>query len=674
MFKKLLAGATTLLLALGVVALSTSPALAGEKLHNGEKVTICHSPSSASNPWVKESPNVNSMKDDGHIDPSVDDTHADDIIPPFWYDVHDSGSDWHEEYYPGKNLSTNFGGYTGAEILANGCNVPTSAAVTGVGSPETCSAAAVVPGSITLTVKIAGATVSLPAAGLTVKVTGPGFPVATTVTSTVLSGLANGDYTFTVTSDASHKLTTATPFTVTVGDSGPCVVDDDDVSVTAVPDPEVCDDGDVIGGSITLTVKIGGGAVSIPASGVTITVSGPGFAANTPVTSGVLNDLADGVYTFNVSVGSGLALTTPAEFTATVGDSGDCALTPVSLTATPSPEVCDTQNPGAVTGGTIALVLKVDGSVVSIPASGVTITISGPGFAGATPVTSDTVTGLADGLYSFHVEVGSGKMLTSAADFDSLVGDSGPCTVVDDADVSVTAIPADESCDVINGDVLPGSIALKVKVDGVAITLPATGVTVKVEGPGYAVPTTLTGTSLTGLANGTYTFTVTVGSGNVLVTTSPFDAEVGDFDIFDCLQLVDHPLVIPDVDYVEPTCSADGSYTLSNDQTIPSDLVQAVSWTVNGTPKLESTYPAVAGSTVHIVADANGPDYGFDTGNTIETITFDHTFSTPAVCDLTTLAITGQDPAPFLAMAGFLGLLGVGLVRASNRIARRMES
>lgn len=668
MFKKLLAGAATLLLALGGVALTTAPASA-----NDHKVDICHYDQSGK--WESISVAAASLSGTGHIDPSTNDDHANDIVPPF-DDYLGKNYNGTSDNVPGYPAVDPFNGYTGAEILANGCKLPTSAAVTGKGSPETCSESSVVPGSITLTVKIDGVTVTLPTAGLTIKVTGPGYPVATTVTSTLLTGLADGTYTFTVSSDASHKLTTTSPFTVTVGASGPCVVDEDDVAVTATPSPEYCDGGQVGLGSITLTVLVGGDPVTLPASGVIVTVSGPGFSANTPVGSNLLSGLANGIYTFNVSVGTDFVLITPVDFTAEVDDSGNCTLPQVSLAAVPSPEVCNTvaaENTGTVTGGSIALTLTIDDLGVAIPASGVTITILGPGFAAPTAVTSSSITGLADGLYTFHIEVGEGLTVLDA-DIDATVGDSGPCTVVENADVEVTATPVNETCNTLEGEVVPGSIEVTVKVDGVTIALPATGVTVKVEGPSYLVQTTLTDTSLTGLEDGTYTFTVQVGAGNVLVTTSPFYKEVGDFDIFKCFQLEDHPLVIPDVDYVEPTCSTGGSYTLSNDQTLPSDPIQAVSWTVGGVPKLEGTYPAVAGSSVHIVADANGPDYGFDAGDSVETIVFDHTFTTSRACDLTTLALTGQDPSPFLAMAGFLGLLGVGLVRAGNRSVRRSAS
>ena len=579
MLKRILAGVTTLALALGMVALASVPASAAPKggpIHNGEKVTICHSPSSATNPWVVETPSVNSMKDPtaGHLDPSTTDTHADDIIPAFWYDVHD-GPDWSEAYFPGKNLTTVFNGYTGAQILANDCKIPTptpvAVSVSGSGSPETCSTGQVVGGSILLTVVVGGAPVTLPAAGVTVTVTGPGYAGAP-VTSNTLTALADGVYTFQVSVGSGKTLSTPASFSVTVGDSGSCVViDDDPVTVAAQPSPEVCDDGDVVGGSIALTVTIDGVPTAIPATGVVVTVQGPGFAVPTTVTSGTLNDLADGVYTFTVTVGAGLKLTSPAEFSSTVADSGDCTLPPT---------------------------------------------------------------------------------------------------------VAVTGTPVDESCNVIDGVVVPGSITLTVVVDGTPVTLPADGVTITVDGPGHPAGTPVTSNTVSGLADGTYTFTVVVDGAHTLTTTSPFSRTVGDFDTFDCLQLVDHPLVVPSVTFTEPTCAVPtGSYALSNDQTLPGALVPAVFWTVDGVANVaEGSYSAPAGSTVKISVAANGPDYGFSVPSPI--VYPDHTFADAPVCgDLTTLALTGQEqPAPLLVLAGFLGLLGIALARAGVRVGRRTES
>jgi hypothetical protein len=80
------------------------------------KITICHATSSKTNPFVYESPSA-----DGVL--SAHAHHPDDIIPPF--EVVEPGK---TTIYPGKNMGTVYGGgFTGAELLANGCRPPTGA-------------------------------------------------------------------------------------------------------------------------------------------------------------------------------------------------------------------------------------------------------------------------------------------------------------------------------------------------------------------------------------------------------------------------------------------------------------------------------------------------------------------------------------------------------------------
>jgi len=70
---------------------------------------------------------------------------------------------------------------------------------------------------------------------------------------------------------------------------------------------------------------------------------------------------------------------------------------------------------------------------------------------------------------------------------------------------------------------------------------------------------------------------------------------------------------------------------------------------------------------VKIIATANGPDWGF-TGDLDGILEFEHTFAAAPDCgELTTLALTGQSGSPALAAAGFLGLLGVALIRSARR-------
>jgi hypothetical protein len=77
------------------------------------KITICHATASHTNPFVPLSPNA-----DGVL--SAHAHHPGDIIPPF--EVVEHGT---TIVYPGKNMDAHYGsGFTGAELLANGCRLP----------------------------------------------------------------------------------------------------------------------------------------------------------------------------------------------------------------------------------------------------------------------------------------------------------------------------------------------------------------------------------------------------------------------------------------------------------------------------------------------------------------------------------------------------------------------
>lgn len=80
------------------------------------QVTLCHAtpPATAKNGWNELTISADAVFKQGH------DNHAADIIPAFVY-TNQSGSD---VTYPGKNLTTKWSGYTGQQILNNGCALP----------------------------------------------------------------------------------------------------------------------------------------------------------------------------------------------------------------------------------------------------------------------------------------------------------------------------------------------------------------------------------------------------------------------------------------------------------------------------------------------------------------------------------------------------------------------
>jgi hypothetical protein len=127
--------------------------------HNG--ITICHATGNEKDPFHEETVDADSiLNEHGHAG------HPDDIIPPF--EVIENGV---TERYPGQNMDTIYGdGFTGAEVLANHCQIPTS-------NGEITSSTETITNTITETTT---ETVTLP--GTTIAV--PGKPTTTEITVT----------------------------------------------------------------------------------------------------------------------------------------------------------------------------------------------------------------------------------------------------------------------------------------------------------------------------------------------------------------------------------------------------------------------------------------------------------------------------------------------------------
>ena len=137
----------------------------------------------------------------------------------------------------------------------------------------------------------------------------------------------------------------------------------------------------------------------------------------------------------------------------------------------------------------------------------------------------------------------------------------------------------------------------------------------------------------------------------------PFEETVHDGE---CLPT--HPLLIPLVASHQIGCFTAGSYTLRNDL----DDDDAVIWEVNGSRVAPDTYTITGTGVVTITATPNAPDYGFVDGvQTSWTIDF----RKPSVCDLETLALTGQNPTGMLLAAD--GLVVAGLAMFALRSVRR---
>src|SRR5262245_7135236 len=125
----------------------------GSSSKQSVKITLCHSGSGKN--FTKISP-ANFGALDGHVK-----NHDDDIIPPFAI-VNEMGT---EISFPGRNMYTIYGdGFTGAEVLANGCDIPEGGAVTQTETSETTT-------TVPVTVTTPETTVTVPEKPTTTQVT-----------------------------------------------------------------------------------------------------------------------------------------------------------------------------------------------------------------------------------------------------------------------------------------------------------------------------------------------------------------------------------------------------------------------------------------------------------------------------------------------------------------------
>jgi hypothetical protein len=139
------------------------------------EIAICHSGNGKNFEYI--TPDASGILD-GHAQ------HPDDIIPPFVV-IQVGGV---TTRYPGQNMSSIYGnGFTGAEVLANNCDIPAGGGITGTTQTITTTITQTVP----VTVTAPGTTITLPGTTttkeITVTVSLPGQTVTAPGTTTVVT-------------------------------------------------------------------------------------------------------------------------------------------------------------------------------------------------------------------------------------------------------------------------------------------------------------------------------------------------------------------------------------------------------------------------------------------------------------------------------------------------------
>ncbi len=342
-------------------------------------------------------------------------------------------------------------------VVINAVPAAPAAPVVGARTQPTC---AVPTGSVALS--------GLPSTGTWTLTRNPGAVTSTgTGTSTIVSNLAPGTYTFTVT----NALGCVSPAT-------------GNVVINAIPAAPAAP---VVGARTqpTCTMPTGSVALSgLPSSGTWTLTRNPGAVTTTGTgTSTTVSNLAPGTYTFTVT--NALGCVSP--------ETGNVVINAVPAAPTAPVVGARTQPTCTVPTGSVAL--------SGLPSTGTWTLTRNPGAVTSTGTgTSTTVSNLAPETYTFTVTDASGCI--SPATGNVVINAAPPvptAPVVGTATQPTCAVPT-------------GSIALS--------GLPSSGTWTLTRNPG-AVTTTGTGTSTTvsNLAPGTYTFTVTNASGCVSLST-----------------------------------------------------------------------------------------------------------------------------------------------------------
>jgi hypothetical protein len=473
-----------------------------------------------------------------------------------------------------------------------------------------------------------------------------------------------------------------------------CLGEQEDVAVVpaAQGTDQTCDEeeSELVGGSIQLTLI----------TGVTYTITGPSpdVTVIVPDGTGLATGLAPGSYNVSFVLDPGYTTDVDSPIVITIGEfDGECGeviddcVTPVSLN-TEEPECCDTVDtaslttedpecdPGcdtASTAGLNAANVPTDNCELpkvylchatqanpnaNNPFNPLYLPVAGA-LGHAFPNPNDDHTGDIIPPFDYY-ENGVLKHFSgqnwpygdppSAEEWDEFLAfwDAG---CVEPEEVTPAAQATDETCELLI--LTQGSVQVTV----------IAGVTYTVTGPNGVVP--LDGSGNTGPVDpGQYSVAFTLDPGLTTSVNSPIIVTVNAFD-GDC-ELVEHPIVTPNVISTALNCLDVGSYTLSNDLDDPN----AVLWTVNGSPlgiplASPSKFTVTSPGVYNIHADPNAPDYGFPGGALQDwTVTFVH----PDDCDLSTLALTGKSPIAFLggAMALILAGLAMFRVRAASQRKR----
>ncbi len=164
-------------------------------------------------------------------------------------------------------------------------------------------------------------------------------------------------------------------------------------------------------------------------------------------------------------------------------------------------------------------------------------------------------------------------------------------------------------------------------------------------------------TAVNNLAVGDYVVTVTAKPGYTLDDSMDSVWPLKIESAGSCL-IETHPLISTTASMKDNTCSSAGSYTLAD--------TEGVLWYVNGstTPTAPGTYSVSGATTVNVVAEVTGDNFGWEDDAQTE---WTFNFTDPSDC-LSTLAYTGTEGGDLgLLLAGGFLLIGGTIVAYERR-------
>jgi choice-of-anchor A domain-containing protein len=476
----------------------------------------------------------------------------------------------------------------------------------------------------TLTVAECDADGDVVSASLTATTTTPGLTYTIHGSGAVLqpgikTAVTQGTYIIDVTTAAGVKNTGPTTFTIKV-DSLDC-----NESVEPVLTVAQCD----------ATTGPKSAYLTIPTTtpGLIYSIGGKDYAAGDKV------DVPAGPYTVAVRAAAGFTNTGKSSFTGTV-PAIDCD-SENYVEPTVTPQTCDTDLGGVKNGSLLFalnpdLAYKLDGTLVTTAL--VSNVAAGPHTITVIPAAGHYIAG---GIDTFTVTV------PAAVDCDGVY--TTPLDPFADPEV---CDPFSDTADVLNGSITVVHVAgiqwyIGTEADGadkVAVGTPATVGSVR-----YAYP-----------AGDYFVFaeskdaSITIKPGH---TTWPLTVKVP------------NPTCIPTLGLFEANATATGAVCDAfgdSKGTITILPTPGVSYAIKGGPALTSTTTKVAPGTYTVLATLNVPGGTLSADSWVLTVA-----STSVLCDLETLAFTGQNLTGYLVMAALLFQAGLALVAVQFIRARR---